>query len=190
MRKPILYVTIGLPASGKSTFLATQKSVIVYSADAVRGEWFGDEGLQYTDAFIRKQRRNPSKLNARQKQRIAGPLVWEEVYRRAEQSLAEGHDCALDGINASKWVRKMIIDRFRQYARICGIWFRADMERCIERDASRTRTVGESVLRRIAERFEEPRIEEGFDALEERDETGKLLRRQTNESFKDGELPD
>ena len=180
MKKPILYVTIGLPASGKSTFLRRLNAVSVYSADAVRGEWFGDEG----------QGRNPSKLNARQKARIANSLVWKEVYRRAEQVLAEGKDCALDGINASKWVRKTIIDRFGQRARICGIWFRTEFERCIERDASRSRSVGEPDLRRIAENFEEPLMEEGFDALEERDETGTLLCRQTNESFRDGELPD
>ncbi len=190
MRKPILYVMVGLPASGKSTFLARQQSVIVYSADAVRGEWFGDEGLQYTDAFIRNQGQDPDKLNNRQKERIASPIVWDEVYRRAEQSLAEGKDCALDGVNASKWVRKTVTDRFGQCARICVVWFRTDLKRCIERDALRPRSVGEAVLRRIAERFEEPLMEEGFDALEERDETGKLLRRQTNESFTDGELPD
>ena len=190
MKKPILYVTIGLPASGKSTFLRRLNAVSVYSADAVRGEWFGDEGLQYTDAFIRKQGADPAKLNDRQKARIANPLVWKEVYRRAEQVLAEGKDCALDGINASKWVRKTIIDRFGQRARICGIWFRTEFERCIERDASRSRSVGEPDLRRIAENFEEPRIEEGFDALEERDETGTLLCRETNESFLPTELPD
>ena len=190
MRKPILYVTLGLPASGKSTFLATQKSVIVYSADAVRGEWFGDEGLQYTDDFIRNQGQDPDKLNNRQKERIASPIVWEEVYRRTEQSLAEGQDCALDGVNASKWVRKMIRDRFGQTARICGIWFKTDLNRCIERDASRQRSVGEAVLRRIAGIFEAPCMEEGFDALEERDETGTLLCRETNESFLPGELPD
>ena len=190
MRKPILFVMIGLPASGKSTFLKRLNAVAVYSADALRGEWFGDEGLQYNDAFIRKQGADPSALSDREKERIANPLVWEEVFRRVEQALAEGKDCAIDGTNASKWVRKNIIRRFRKYAGICGIWFKTDFERCIERDAARPRTVGEDVLRRIAGTFEIPHLEEGFDALEERDETGNLLRRQTNESIKDGELPD
>ncbi|MBR3363943.1 MAG: AAA family ATPase, partial [Solobacterium sp.] len=48
--KPILYMPIGLPASGKSTFLKKLKNTVILSGDTLRGELFGDERLQYTNA--------------------------------------------------------------------------------------------------------------------------------------------
>ena len=45
-----LYMMVGLPASGKSTYaklLAEEVDGIIVSSDAIRKEWYGDENIQY-----------------------------------------------------------------------------------------------------------------------------------------------
>ena len=36
-KKPVLYMPVGLPASGKSTFMKTMKDTVVLSGDELRG---------------------------------------------------------------------------------------------------------------------------------------------------------
>lgn len=182
--RPVLYVMIGFPASGKSTFFKTLKHIDVYSADAVRGEWFGDEGLQFCDAFFKERGIDVTGRSDTEKTRIANSIVWKEVYRRAEQSLSAGRDTAIDGINISRRVRKRIIRRFRKQAVIHGIWMTAGSELCVLRDAQRARNVGAEIIREMAAHFEMPEVTEGFDILELRDENGNLCRRMYGTGFR------
>ena len=60
MNKPILYVMMGLPASGKSTFadeIATSQNATIISSDALRKEWYGDENIQGNPAKIFEEMR-------------------------------------------------------------------------------------------------------------------------------------
>ena len=180
MKKPVLYLMIGFPASGKSSFLEKQKELAVFSADAVRGEWFGDEGLQYTDDFLKSAGIDPERLSRDEKCEKASMLVFEEVYRRTEEAIRNGTNAAIDGTSLTKWSRGMMISRFRDIASIRGIWIKTDPELCIRRDAERSRSVGEQRILEFVSMFVPPVLEEGFDALEVRDENGCLLSRTEN----------
>ena len=51
MNKPVLYVMMGLPASGKSTFAKQLKdtlmsNTVIISSDSIRKEWYGSESIQ------------------------------------------------------------------------------------------------------------------------------------------------
>ena len=103
----------------------------MFSADAVRGEWLGDEGLQYTDDFLKSVGIDPESLSHDEKCEKASMLVFEEVYRRTEETIRNGMNAAIDGTSLTKWSRGMMISRFRDLASIRGIWIKTDPELCI-----------------------------------------------------------
>lgn len=57
---------IGLPASGKSTLMKKLENTVILSGDTLRGELFGDENLQYTDASLRKLGYDPENMTLRE----------------------------------------------------------------------------------------------------------------------------
>ena len=177
MKKPILYLMIGLPGAGKSTYTKRRTDAMIASADEVRREWFGDAGLQYTTEFLNAHGIDPERMTEPERNKAANIIIWDEVFRRTEDWLSEGKNVVIDGINVLRSVRTNMIRQFCESAFIIGVWVTTDLETCLRRDGSRSRTVGEENLRRIAAQFRKPKLEEGFDILEERDKDGRLLKR-------------
>ena len=179
VKKPTVYIMIGLPASGKSTYIKEHLgNLFCGSADDVRGELFGDSGLQYTDAFVRERGYNPETLSEPEKEFICNQAVWAEVYRRIDAALARGEDVVIDGINVTGKMRRYPLDHIGDRARFIGVWIHTDLDVCLKRSLMRSRFVGEDVIRRHAAAFEEPQLNEGFDAIEIRDQNGGLLERR------------
>lgn len=133
-----LYVLVGLPGSGKSTFAAEHPEMVVVSSDAVRGELYGDESIQCDHA-----------------------RVFGVVNQRVREALNNGSDVIYDATSLTRKVRKNIIKMFSD-ANIIAVFFNTDVNVCIERDRNRTRTVGANVIQRMSQRMTEPTTEEGF----------------------------
>ena len=179
--KPILYMPIGLPASGKSTFLKKLKNTVILSGDTLRGELFGDERLQYTNAFLIEHGYDAENMTHREKEIAGQTLVWNMLKDRAIQLLKEGKNVAYDGVNNVPKYRALIILPVIGIAVIHALVFNTDIETCIIRDRLRSRTAGEETIRRIAKYMIAPAFSEGFDIIDIFDKNGELVSRRTKE---------
>ncbi len=174
MTKPVLYFAVGLPAAGKSTYFSKLKNAVRMSADDLRGELFGDEGIQYTDAFLSSHGFDPAGMTDTEKRVTANSIIWRMVDNRAVEVLKEGKNVIYDGTNTIRRYREKAIEQFKPYAEIHCLWFDVSAEECIKRDLKRKRVVGEFVIRRIEASFNEPVFEEGFDKIIIINEDGKI----------------
>ena len=145
MTRPILILLCGIPGSGKTTYAEKIKNSYTYhlSSDAIRKELYGDENIQG----------NPSD-------------VFALMQDRAIMLLNNGFDVIYDATNITRKDRANIIAKCPKVAQIeCHIVW-APIEICIERDASRKRTVGKEVIDRMLKRFQAPYYDEGIDEIE------------------------
>ena len=147
MNRPKLILLCGIPGSGKTFYAERIKdsySYIVHlSSDTIRKELYGDESIQG----------NPSE-------------VFSLMQNRAIEFLNNGYDVIYDATNITRKDRASIIAKCPKVAHIeCHIVW-APIEICIERDASRKRTVGKEVIDRMLKRFQAPYYDEGIDEIE------------------------
>ena len=132
----ILFIPIGLPGSGKSTW-AKETDAIVVSSDAIRGELFGDASIQG----------DPKRVFA---------LMGE----RTIAAISAGHDVIYDATNLTKWARKSIIDKLPASCEVVFVEFTASVDVCIKRQNLRTRKVPSEVIINMASRREAVSIDE------------------------------
>jgi predicted kinase len=91
-------------------------------------------------------------------------LVREQV----EQALREGHNVAVDNVNATAADRARLIEQGRRYgARVVGYFFDSTPRDCLERNRGRTGAarVPAVAIFASAKRLSAPQPGEGFDAL-------------------------
>ncbi len=122
-----IYITIGLPASGKSTW--TKKRKLPYiSSDEIRNQIFG---IQFDQAYEK--------------------YVWRTVYKMIGFAIAAKSDFIIDATNLNEMYRNEMIDYIRAVRDdviIIAVAFKTSAQTCIERDAKRNiGQVGESVIR-------------------------------------------
>ena len=144
MTRPVLILLCGIPGSGKTTYAEKMKNSYTYhlSSDAIRKELYGDENIQG----------NPSD-------------VFALMQDRAIMLLNNGFDVIYDATNITRKDRASIITKCPRFAQIeCHIIW-APIETCIERDATRERTVGKEVIDRMLKRFQAPYYDEGIDKI-------------------------
>lgn len=139
--RPTFTMLVGIPGSGKSTFAKTVKARHI-SSDAIRKELWGDESCQ----------NNPD-------------LVFKVMHERTLEALQEGHNVVYDATSITRKSRKSILDKLPAHVIKECIIVWAPINVCIERDASRDRTVGEAVIDKMLRRFEAPFYDEGFDFI-------------------------
>ncbi len=134
----ILYILIGLPASGKSfwakEYIKTSPSVNIkrVNKDLLRemfdiSVWSGEK-----ENFINS--------------------IQSEIVRK---SLKKGYDVIVDNTNLNKRARKEFHDIARSIGNVAVIEkvFEVPLEECILRDKNRTNSVGESVIRGMFDRY-------------------------------------
>jgi predicted kinase len=138
-----LYVLVGLPGSGKSTWLE-QNGKPSLSSDALRAELTGDESNQEHNR-----------------------LVFEKLRALARARLAAG--CAetwIDSTALTRAARRGWIRLAGEYGcAVEAVFFDTPVDVCRARNLARTRRVPEEAIERMARRLSPPQIEEGFDRV-------------------------
>lgn len=138
---PKLFITVGLPGSGKSTWILSNcQGADWHSADYIREELFGSQEIQG---------------DAR--------LVFGLMEERVRASLDAGHDVVYDATNVCRKWRELPAS-FDEAERIAVV-FTTPLEVCLERNARRSRHVPEAVIKWMDKIWEDPSLSEGFDQI-------------------------
>lgn len=146
MNRPTLILLVGPPGSGKTTYaekyLAEHSNTVYLSSDKIRKELWGYEGTQgdNNEVFYRMQ-------------------------TRAINSLNLGSDVIYDATNITRKDRSYIISLCPKFVKIEAHIIWAPIETCIERDATRERTVGKEIIDRMLRRFQAPFFDEDIDEI-------------------------
>ena len=140
-----LYMMVGLPASGKSTYaklLAEEVDGLVLSSDAVRAEWYGSEEIQGD----------------------AGK-IFREIEERCFNALKAGRNVIMDATNMNAKKRANFLKRMPACNKICVV-MAVPFDECLARDEVRSRSVGPAVLEKMRKNFQMPYYNEGWDHIE------------------------
>lgn len=141
----IIFMTVGLPSSGKSTWAnlnAKKLNAIVLSSDQIRKEWYGNESVQGDNNKI-----------------------FEYINNQAKLILDSGKNVILDATNISQKRRIHFNKEFHKYTRNV-IYFSTSPKACIIRDQHRDRVVGEEVIMKMFKALQIPTYAEGWNSVE------------------------
>jgi predicted kinase len=141
---PRIILAIGLPGSGKSTYLATLGAHPI-SSDAIRLQLADDE----TDQTIHSAVFATMRFLLRQRIKLQRPATY------------------LDATNLTRRDRRPFIKIARQHnCEIEALYFDVPLEICKARNLARGRVVPEHALDMMAAKLEPPSLNEGFTRVE------------------------
>lgn len=141
------YMTVGCPASGKSTWAEQfRDKFAIVSSDAIRAALYGDESIQG----------NPAE-------------VFELAKQTIVDALKQGNNVIFDATNMKYKNRMNIMREVNKFSsnyllKVCEI-FVEPIDVLLERNAARERHVPEHVIYRMMRQFEMPTRAEGFDVI-------------------------
>lgn len=140
------FMTIGIPACGKSTwaddYASKHTDTIVVSSDNIRKELFGD---------INDQTHND--------------IVFSTMRKRTFDNLTNGIDVIYDATNINRKRRINFLKTLPKDTDRIGILFTTPFSDCIKRNNSRDRVVDIEVLTKFYKSFQMPYYSEGFDKI-------------------------
>lgn len=142
--KPVFLMVVGLPGSGKSTYIEKYYSNYrVHSSDAIREELSGDVNNQ----DINKQ-------------------VFSTLHKRVKDDLVAGHNVVYDATNISWKRRKAFLQELKNINchKEC-VLMATPFELCVQRNNERDRVVPYFVIERMYKNFDIPWYNEGWDSI-------------------------
>lgn len=147
--KGMLVVTVGLPSSGKTSWVDNfigenqGKTVDVISSDKIREEMFND---------IEDQNHNGE--------------VFDLMKKRTKESLSKGHVAVYEATNISSKRRRALLKELNKYydKAICLFKYKR-LTACQIDNEKRDREVPSNVIDRMYRNFEIPHKSEGFDEI-------------------------
>ena len=151
IENPTLYILIGVPGSGKSTYAEelyqkSEKGIYIVSSDEIRKYLYGNESCQS----------NPSK-------------VFTLAHCVIKSQLRANYDVIFDATNIYKNNREQLIKEILfeidKPVRFVAIYFDTPIEECIKRQEYRNRKVPQKVIEKMGRQIDKPIFEEGFDII-------------------------
>ncbi|MDZ7638857.1 MAG: ATP-binding protein [Bryobacterales bacterium] len=140
---PRIVLTVGLPGSGKSTWLA-ERGISALSSDALRKLLLDDEDDQSANRSIFLVLR----LLLKKRLQLKRPVSY------------------VDATHLSIWERKPYLHLAKLYGcDVEALWFDEPFAVCVERNAARERVVPLDVMHRMEQRLQPPTLEEGFSRI-------------------------
>jgi len=145
-----LYITVGLPGSGKSTYAKNfikDKDVEYLSSDELRAKFGSGE----TDQTCTNQ-------------------VFAHIKRTVDEFLKDGKNVLVDATSVNRKERSDYIKTAKKYgAKVVAIVFKMDRQSLIERNKKRGeqggRVVPDWVIDKMLAKYEEPSYSEGIDVI-------------------------
>ncbi|HZS47952.1 MAG TPA: AAA family ATPase [Blastocatellia bacterium] len=139
-RRPTLYLTVGIPGSGKTSWIEKNLPDIKrISMDRMRRELLGDE----TDQSQNER-------------------IFDLCQKELRETLKAGQSAVFDATSHTQKSRRMPLSAARDFfAWIKIIYFDVPIEVALLRNASRERRVPEEVIRQFYEELEDPEVYEG-----------------------------
>lgn len=137
-----LYIMIGLPGSGKSTYTKDLEGK-VFSSDQYR-----------------------EKISGNSSDQSCNEQVFKKIYSDMREAMCNNIDCIFDATNCTYKSRTQAISLGKKFSyEIIGIVVCQTIEKCIEQDSNRSRSVGKNVILKYAKSFQFPQYLEGFDSI-------------------------
>jgi predicted kinase len=135
-----IVITVGLPGSGKSTYLK-RRGVNAISSDEIRHLIADDSEDQSVHA-----------------------QVFATIRYLIRQRIAVGRVVTyVDATHLTRWERRPYVRLARKYGcEVEAIFFNVPVETCVRRNRRRGRVVPEEVIRAMAELMEPPTVGEGI----------------------------
>ena len=173
-----LYVLIGVPGTGKTTFVrermlpAMSASTKVVSIDAIRFSM-----IKSQDEYFENE-----------------AAVWAEFIKQIKQSLEENNNTIVDATHINYFSRKKLFHALGDSitdVKIIGIVLLNNLLTCLDRNSKRTglANVPEKAIRNLYDNFTEPQFSEGFHEIQTYDRGDcisiKTNIRQEKEDLKD-----
>ena len=145
-----LYITVGLPGSGKSTYakeFIKGKEIEYLSSDSLRAVFGKSEEDQ-----------------------TVTPLVFGHIKRKVDEFLKDGKNVLVDATSVNRKERSDYINTAKKYgAKVVAIVFKMDRQGLIDRNKKRGeqggRVVPDWVIDKMLAKFEEPSYSEGIDVM-------------------------
>ena len=154
-QRPTIYMLIGAPGSGKSTW-AKKKGLPIFSSDDLREELTGDA--------------NDTKT-------VGHKELFRELHNRMNEALENREDIVFDAVNKDAKFRQQDTVRWtKKYkAKVVGVLFVTPKEIAAERNREREKTVPEHVFENFSNQLVDYPIDtekEWYDAILAVDEEG------------------
>jgi len=145
-----LYITVGLPGSGKSTYVKNfikDKDIEYLSSDSLRAVYGKSEEDQ-----------------------TVTPLVFGHIKRKVDEFLKDGKNVLVDATSVNRKERSDYINTAKKYgAKVVAIVFKMDRQGLIDRNKKRGeqggRVVPDWVIDKMLNKFAEPSYDEGIDVI-------------------------
>lgn len=127
-----LYIPIGIPGSGKSTYgkdlSYVDENLVIVSPDKIREILYGDASIQGD-----------------------GNEVFSIAYYEAVKALKDGKNVYFDATNLTYLTRFILYERCQQYVtKVIAIEFHVPYDFCLKRNKNRNKKVPERVIKNMS----------------------------------------